>query len=67
MDFRKVCEFMNGVTEEMEKNTTIEVITELDYKVEKTNKDVNNGYAVLDPVILDRIHKNHMRMLGGNR
>ena len=68
MDFKMICEFMNGVTEDMvnTKETTKtnnKVITEREYKVEKANKDFEDGFPSLSPIILERIHLNHIREL----
>lgn len=61
MDFKMICEFMNGVTEDMINEK--KVITETEYKVEKANKDFEGGYPSLSPIILERIHNNHVKEL----
>ena len=61
MDFKMICEFMNGVTEDM--INTKEVITEREYKVEKANKDFEYGFPSLSPIILEKIHNNHVKEL----
>ena len=61
MDFKMICEFMNGVTEDM--INTKDIITEREYKVEKANKDFEDGFPSLSPIILERIHLNHIREL----
>ena len=61
MDFKMICEFMNGVTEDM--INTKEVITEREYKVEKANKDFEDGFPSLSPIILEKIHNNHVKEL----
>ena len=68
MDFKMICEFMNGVTEDMINTKEItetnnKVITEREYKVEKANKDFEDGFPSLSPIILERIHLNHTREL----
>ena len=68
MDFKMICEFMNGVTEDMvnTKGTTKtnnKVITEREYKTEKANKDFEDGYPSLSPIILEKIHSNHVKEL----
>ena len=68
MDFKMICEFMNGVTEDMINTkgiteTNNKVITEKEYKVEKANKDFEDGFPSLSPIILERIHLNHIREL----
>ena len=68
MDFKMICEFMNGVTEDMINTKEItetnnNVITEREYKVEKANKDFEDGFPSLSPIILERIHLNHIREL----
>ena len=61
MDFKMICEFMNGVTEDMV--NTKDVITEREYKVEKANKDFEDGFPSLSPIILEKIHSNHVKEL----
>ena len=61
MDFKMICEFMNGVTEDM--INTKDVITEREYKVEKANKDFEDGFPSLSPIILEKIHNNHVKEL----
>ena len=61
MDFKMICEFMNGVTEDM--TNTKDVITEREYKVEKANKDFEDGFPSLSPIILEKIHNNHVKEL----
>ena len=61
MDFKMICEFMNGVTEDMV--NTKAVITEREYKVEKANKDFEDGFPSLSPIILEKIHNNHVKEL----
>ena len=68
MDFKMICEFMNGVTEDMVNTKDItetnnKVITKREYKVEKANKDFEDGFPSLSPIILERIHLNHIREL----
>lgn len=68
MDFKMICEFMNGVTEDMVNTkgvteTNNKVITEREYKVEKANKDFEDGYPSLSPIILEKIHNNHVKEL----
>ena len=68
MDFKMICEFMNGVTEDMVNTkevakTNNKVITEREYKVEKANKDFEDGFPSLSPIILEKIHLNHIREL----
>ena len=61
MDFKMICDFMNGVTEDM--INTKDVITEREYKVEKANKDFEDGFPSLSPIILEKIHNNHVKEL----
>ena len=61
MDFKMICEFMNGVTEDM--INTKDVITEREYKVEKANKGFEDGFPSLSPIILEKIHNNHVKEL----
>ena len=68
MDFKMICEFMNGVTEDMINTkdvakTNNKVITEREYKVEKANKDFEDGFPSLSPIILEKIHNNHVKEL----
>ena len=68
MDFKMICEFMNGVTEDMVNTKEItktnnNVITEREYKVEKANKDFEDGFPSLSPIILEKIHNNHVKEL----
>ena len=69
MDFKMICEFINGVTEDMINTEEViietknEVVTEREYKVEKANKDFEDGFPSLSPIILEKIHNNHVKEL----
>ena len=69
MDLKMIGEFMNGVTEDMINTKDVivetkdEVITEKEYKTEKANKDFEDGLPSLSPIILERIHNNHVKEL----